>query len=105
MIKRHNNQSKEYFFIMPRYVIMNHEFKNLEELARRNNPNYTQIAGLIDKDLARRLRVYCADQGVTIAEVMEEAIGDFLEKKRSKQDTLGTSANNSSTKGEQEKEE
>lgn len=64
---------------------MNHEFKNLEELARRNNPNYTQVAGLIDKDLARRLRVHCADQGVTIAEVMEEAIADYLEKKQAQQ--------------------
>jgi len=65
---------------------MDHELNGLQDLARRNNPNYTQVAGLIDKDLARRMRVYCADQGVTIAEVMEEAIADYLEKKQSKQD-------------------
>ncbi len=66
---------------------MDYELSDLNELARRNNPNYTQVAGLIDKDLARRLRVYCADQDITIAEVMEEAITDFLEKKQPKQDT------------------
>ncbi len=64
---------------------MNHEFSDLEDLARRNNPNYSQVTGLIDKDLARRLRVYCAGQDVTIAEVMEEAISDYLEKKQSQQ--------------------
>jgi uncharacterized protein YicC (UPF0701 family) len=63
------------------YANMNYEFNNLNDLARRNNPNYSQVTGLIDKDLARRLRVYCADKSVTIAEVMEEALVDFLEKK------------------------
>ncbi len=76
---------------------MNHELSDLEELARRNNPNYVQVAGLIDKDLARRLRVYCADQSVTIAEVMEEAIADYLEKKQSQQDN--PPASSTSAKG------
>ena len=61
---------------------MDHELNGLQDLARRNNPNYTQIAGLINKDLARKLRVYCADQSITIAEVMEEAITDYLGKKQ-----------------------
>ena len=75
---------------------MSYELSDLEDLARRNNPSYSQVTGLIDKDLARRLRVYCADQSVTIAEVMEEAIADYLEKKQSQQDkppTSSTSAN------------
>lgn len=70
---------------------MNHEFSDIEDLARRNNPDYSQVTGLIDKDLARRLRVYCADQDVTIAEVMEEAISDFLEKKQAQQKQPPTS--------------
>lgn len=81
---------------------MNHELSDLEELARRNNPNYVQVAGLIDKDLARRLRVYCADQSVTIAEVMEEAIADYLERKQSQQDkppASNTSAKSTGGKG------
>ncbi len=78
---------------------MNHELNDLENLARRNNPNYTQIAGLIDKDLARRLRVYCADQDVTIAEVMEEAISDYLEKKQSQQNNPSSGTAESKGKG------
>jgi hypothetical protein len=66
---------------------MNYEFFNdIKDLARRNNPDYSQVTGLIDKDLARKLRVHCAEQDVTIAEVMEEAIADYLEKKQSKRD-------------------
>jgi hypothetical protein len=64
---------------------MNHELSDIKDLARRNNPDFSQVTGLIDKDLARRLRVYCADQGVTIAEVMEESLRDYLEKKQSQQ--------------------
>jgi hypothetical protein len=71
---------------------MNHELDDLNELARRNNPNYSQVTGLIDKDLARKLRVYCADQDVTIAEVMEEAIADYLEKKQSQKTEPSTSS-------------
>ena len=67
------------------YGTMNYEFNNIKDLARRNNPDYSQVTGLIDKGLARRLRVHCAEQDVTIAEVMEEAIADYLEKKQSKQ--------------------
>ncbi len=78
---------------------MDYELSDLNELARRNNPNYTQVAGLIDKNLARRLRVYCADQDVTIAEVMEEAIIDFLDKKQPQQDTPPSSGSISKSRG------
>ncbi|MBD0343525.1 MAG: hypothetical protein ICV63_01550 [Coleofasciculus sp. Co-bin14] len=74
---------------------MKHELNHLEDLARRNNPDYTQVAGLINKDLARKLRVYCADQSVTIAEVMEEAIADYLERKQSQQNESPSSGTSS----------
>ena len=81
---------------------MDHELNGLQDLARRNNPNYTQVAGLIDKDLARRMRVYCADQDVTIAEVMEEALRDYLDKKQSQQSSPPASSANSGSKGREE---
>lgn len=87
---------------------MNHELSDLDELARRNNPDYSQVTGLIDKDLARKLRVYCADQDVTIAEVMEEAIADYLEKKQAQQNeppASGTSAKGTGSKGRGKKGE
>src|ERR671932_701169 len=85
MLCRCNDTTHKYSFIAMLCARMNHEFSDIEDLARRNNPDYSQVTGLIDKDLARRLRVYCADQDVTIAEVMEEAISDFLEKRQAQQ--------------------
>ncbi len=84
---------------------MNHEFSGFKDLARRNNPDYSQVTGLIDKDLARRLRVYCADQSVTIAEVMEEAIEDFLEKKATQTRQSPTSGTSSGGKGRGKKDD
>src|SRR4028119_1004912 len=80
-----NGTARKYTSIAMLCAKMNHEFSGFKDLARRNNPDYSQVTGLIDKDLARRLRVYCADQDVTIAEVMEEAIADYLEKKQTQQ--------------------
>lgn len=95
MLCYRNGISREYSFIAMLCATMNHEFSEIKDLARRNNPDYSQVTGLIDKNLARKLRVYCADQDVTIAEVMEEAIADYLEKKQSKQNESPTSGSSS----------
>ena len=52
-----------------------------KDLARRNNPDYSQVTGLISKELAKQLRVYCANQETTISDVVEKAIREYLEKR------------------------
>ena len=49
-------------------------------VARRKDPNYTQVTGLVPKDLAKRLKFYCTEQEITITEVVEQALKEFLEK-------------------------
>jgi hypothetical protein len=46
---------------------------------RRSDPNYTQLAGLIPKRLAEEVRVYCAKRDLTISELMEAALQDYID--------------------------
>lgn len=57
-----------------------------EDLARRSDPNYSRLTGLVNKDLAHRVRIFCATEETTISELMEAALEDYLEKK-SKEDS------------------
>ncbi len=57
-----------------------------EDLARRSDPNYSRLTGLVNKDLAHRVRIFCATEQTTISELMEAALADYLEKK-SKEDS------------------
>lgn len=49
-------------------------------MGKRDNPDYSRVAGLIPKNLARILRVYCADKGIQISAVLENAVRDYLQK-------------------------
>ncbi len=47
---------------------------------RRKDPNYEQVTGHVQRDLARRFKVFCTDQRITIAEALDEAIALFLQQ-------------------------
>ena len=47
---------------------------------RRKDPNYEQVTGHVQRDLARRFKVFCTDQRITIAEALDKAIALFLEQ-------------------------
>lgn len=50
---------------------------------RRKDPNYTQVTSHVPKELAKRLKIYCAEAETTITEVVEEALREYLNKKES----------------------
>jgi hypothetical protein len=48
---------------------------------RRKDPNYQQVTGHVQKDLALQFKIFCMEQRITIAEGLEEAIALFLQSK------------------------
>ena len=52
-------------------------------VTRRKDPNYTQVTSHVPKELAKRLKFYCAEHETTITEVIEQALKEFLEKDNS----------------------
>jgi hypothetical protein len=48
--------------------------------ARRSDPNYTQLTGRIQKELAHRLKIFCAVRELQISEAMEAAIKQYLDR-------------------------
>lgn len=49
--------------------------------AKRNDPNYIQIAGDVKKEIGLRFKAVCTLQQVTLGEGLEEAIFLWLEQK------------------------
>lgn len=49
-------------------------------VTKRKDPNFTQVTSHVPKDLARRLKRYCADHDTTITDTVTQALEDFLEK-------------------------
>jgi DNA-binding transcriptional MocR family regulator len=45
---------------------------------RRKDPDYEQVTGHVQKDLARRFKVFCTEHRITIAEGLDQAIALFL---------------------------
>lgn len=54
--------------------------KNL--VTRRKDPNYVQVTAMVTKDLAKRLKIYCASAETTITETVEQALEEFLAKQK-----------------------
>jgi hypothetical protein len=52
----------------------------IDDLGRRENPDYSRVTGLVKKDLARRLRVFVASTETTISEVVEKALQKYLDE-------------------------
>lgn len=50
---------------------------------RRKDPNYTQVTSHVPKELAKRLKIYCAEAETTITEVVEDALREYLNQKES----------------------
>lgn len=59
---------------------MGEQFIGINELGRRENPDYSRVTGLIDRELAKRLRVYVAESESTISEVVEKALKKYLDE-------------------------
>lgn len=49
-------------------------------VTKRKDPSFTQVTSHVPKDLARRLKRYCADNDTTITDTVTLAIEEFLEK-------------------------
>ncbi len=49
---------------------------------RRRDPNYEQVTGHIPKSLAKQFKVFCTENGITIAEALETAVQLFLQEKK-----------------------
>jgi hypothetical protein len=49
---------------------------------RRRDPNYEQVTGHIPKPLAKQFKVFCTENGITIAEALETAVTLFLQEKK-----------------------
>jgi hypothetical protein len=45
----------------------------INDLGRRENPEYSRVTGLVNRELAKRLRVFVATTETTISEVVEKA--------------------------------
>lgn len=52
---------------------------------RRRDPNYEQVTGHIPKPLAKQFKVFCTENGTTIAEALETAVQLFLQEKKAKE--------------------
>lgn len=62
------------------------EFFRLNDslVTRRKDPNYTQVTSHIPKELAKRLKFYCAEYETTITDVVELALQKFLDEQPNK---------------------
>ncbi|MFB2975332.1 hypothetical protein [Microseira sp. BLCC-F43] len=47
---------------------------------RRDDPNYAQVSGYINKELAMRFKVACTAKEVSQTDALEEAVRLWLEK-------------------------
>ncbi len=54
--------------------------RNLK-LGRRENPDYSRVTGLIDRNLAKRLRLFVVEEETTtISEIIEIALKRYLDE-------------------------
>jgi hypothetical protein len=58
----------------------------IDDLGRRENPDYSRVTGLVKRELALRLRVFVAANETTISEVVEKALQKYLDEAEGKTD-------------------
>jgi hypothetical protein len=51
-----------------------------DSVNRRNDPNYAQVSGYINKDLAMQFKITCTATEVSQTDALEEAVALWLEK-------------------------
>lgn len=49
------------------------------DLGRRENPEYSRVTGLVNRELAKKLRVFVAQNETTISEVVEKALKQYFD--------------------------
>lgn len=49
------------------------------DMGRRKDPNYTQVCGMVPKELATELKVACLRSEINLGEALEQAITAWLE--------------------------
>ncbi|MBW4449187.1 MAG: hypothetical protein KME22_03900 [Hassallia sp. WJT32-NPBG1] len=52
----------------------------INDLGRRENPEYSRVTGLVNRELAKRLRVFVATTETTISEVVEKALQKYIDE-------------------------
>ena len=51
-----------------------------EEMGKSDNPDYQQVAVQVPRDIARQFKAACSLEGVTMSEVFEELVTEWLKK-------------------------
>lgn len=51
-----------------------------KDLGRRENPEYSRVTGLVNRELAKRLKVFVANNETTISEVVEKALEKYIDE-------------------------
>jgi ParG len=59
---------------------VNKRFDGLVVARRRDDPNYAQVSGYINKELAMRFKLACTAKEVSQTDALEEAVRLWLEK-------------------------
>jgi hypothetical protein len=52
-------------------------------MGRKNNPDYSQVSVLIPSDLAKKFRIYCTTHDKLMADVVADALKEYLNKRDS----------------------
>lgn len=50
-------------------------------MGRRNNPDFNQISVLISAEIAKKFRIYCTTHDLLLADAVEEALKEYLQKR------------------------
>lgn len=50
-------------------------------VTKNKSPDYSQVTGHVLKEVARRFKVYCTEQDLTISSAVETALIEYLEKR------------------------
>ena len=53
-----------------------------DSVSRRKDPNYAQVSGYINKDLAMQFKIACTATEVSQTDALEEAVALWLEKQK-----------------------
>lgn len=71
----------------------------INDLGRRENPDYSRITGLVNRELAKRVRVFAATAETTISEVVEKALQKYLDEFEAQTKTEKDSNSQSNAEG------
>lgn len=63
---------------MPSWIQITDEFEDMNSRGKRGDPNYSQVSGYINKDVALQFKIVCTAKEISQSEALEEAIAAWL---------------------------